>query len=247
MLTRTFLRLVVGLILSAASAQATIPQFVRPDFQNLSGPGTVSGRDPNPGLIWIQGQIRPIASAPSDGAALLTEASFGQPFSPYVFSSTSDPSNTYAAQIVAQVRSVLYPPRGATRAQVLGSTTAFRYKWLLFSPNPGETDVTTHFQDMGNWFGDPERALVNQQILVLRDAIAVSPLDTGLRDLLLDCYYDLAVAEMQSAKKSLASLAAKNLGLTLTSPFVIDDEINIYESSSPWRRTSWPNTPSCCP
>ncbi len=223
-------RLAVGLVLSAASAQARITNFVRPDFQNLSGPGTVSGRDTNPGLIPMQGLIKPAATAPTDGGNRLTEVSFGQPFSPFIFRSTSDPSSTYAAQVVAQVRSVLYPPSASTRANVMNSTAAFRYKWLLFSPTPGEIDVTTHFQSMSNWFGAPERTLVNTQIPILRDALAISSLDTGLRDLLLDCYYDLAVAEMQFAKQSLASLAAKHLGLTLTSPFVIDDEINTYET-----------------
>ncbi len=112
---------------------------------------------------------------------------------------------------------------------VLSSPAAFRYKWLLFSPEPGETDVTTHFQSMSDWYGEPERTLAESQIEILRDALAISPLDTGLRDLLLEVYYDLAVAEMQFAKKSLADLAAKHLGLTVTSPFVIDDEIGIYE------------------
>lgn len=199
MLNRTLSQLVIGLAISVASAQAAITNFVRPDFQNLSGPGTVSGRDPNPGLILMQGLIKPAATAPTDGGNRLTEVSFGQPFSPYIFRGTSDPTNTYAAQVVAQVRSVLYPLTTGTngaRTNVLASTAAFRYKWLLFSPTPGESDVTTHFQSMSNWFGNPERALVNTQILILRDALAISPLDTGLRDLLLDCYYDLAVAEM---------------------------------------------------
>lgn len=232
MLFRILIRSVVGFTMVIATAQATITNFIRPDFQNLSGPGSVSGRDPNPGVIVIQGLIHSpnSSAAPTDGAARLSEVSFGQPFSPYIFRSVSGPSDTYAAEVVAKVRPVLYPPRGATRAQVLSSGTAFRYKYLLFSPTPGEVDVTTHFQNMGDWFGDPERALVNTQIVILRDALAISPLDTGLRELLLDCYYDLAIAEMQFAKQNLASLAAKHLGITLTSPFVIDDEIKIYES-----------------
>src|SRR5438552_2437962 len=81
------------------------------------------------------------------------------------------------------------------------------------------------FQNMGQWYGDPERAIAAQQIAILRDALALSPLDTGLRDALLECYYDTAVAEMQFGKQKLAGLAATHLGLTVTSPFVIDDEI----------------------
>lgn len=222
--------LVLASAFFAVSARAEFESFIRPDFQNLTGPGLVFGRDPNPGLIPIQGLIKPVASAPTDGSVSLTEASFGQPFSAYLFQNEGGETGTYAAQVVAQVRSVLYPPHGSTRAEVQSSGTAFRYKWLLFSPSDGETDVTSHFENMDAWFGDPERALADEQILVLRDALAVSPLDTGLRDQLLECYYDLAIAEMQFAKKRLASLAAKHLGFELTSPFIIDEEIAIYES-----------------
>src|ERR1035438_2213765 len=98
MFNRILLRLALGLAVSAASAQAAISTCVRPDFENLSGPASVSGRDPNPGLIWMQGLITTVAKAPTDGGGFfLTEASFGQPFSPYIFPLTSDltdPTNT---------------------------------------------------------------------------------------------------------------------------------------------------------
>lgn len=106
------------------------------------------------------------------------------------------------------------------------STAAFRYKWLLFSPNPGGLLA---FENIDTWFTAADRVTVNAQIARLRDAIAAAPLDTGLRHLLLDCYYDLAVAEMQGAKNKLATLATKRLGLQLTSPFIIDDEIATYQ------------------
>ena len=209
-----------------APASAATVTIARPDFQNLSGAAPVNSR--NPGLTVFQGLIVPVVNAPSDGGFYLTEAAFGQPFSPWISPSGTPSNSTYAAEVVAAVRGVLYPRPGALRPEILSSSAAFRYKWLLFSPNPGETDVTSHFQSMSNWFGPSERALVASQIVVLRDALAVSPLDTGLRHLLLDCYYDLAVAEMQFTKQQLAALAAKHLGLTVTSPFVIDEEIMIY-------------------
>lgn len=224
MITR-FAFLLAVVLTAAGQTSAAVAILVRPDFQNLSGPAL---NPVNPGVISLQGLIQPAATAPSDGALRLTEASFGQPFSPWI-SPTEDRTNpTYAAEVAAAVRRVLYPQRGALRPEVLNSGAAFRYKWLLFSPNPGEVDVTTHFQSMTNWFGDPERRLVDAQIAILRDALAVNPLDTGLRHLLLDCYHDLAVAEMQFTKQGMASLAAKHLGLTVTSPFVIDDEIKVY-------------------
>ncbi len=210
----------------AVSVSAALVSIARPDYQNLSGAGAVNSK--NPAVTVFQGLIKPPATAPFDGAEHLTEAAFGQPFAPWISPSSTTPTGTYAADVVATVRNFLYPRPGALRPEVLSSSAAFRYKWLLFSPNPGESDVTSHFQSMSNWFGLSERALVASQILVLRDALAVSPLDTGLRHLLLDCYYDLAVAEMQFTKQQLSTLAAKHLGLTVTSPFVIDEEIAIY-------------------
>jgi hypothetical protein len=196
--------------------------LVRADFKNISGSQAV--QEKNPGvLVSIQGSVQPLASSPTDGAHVLTEVSFAEPFSPYI------PYAGFSAGVAADARRALYPSPGSNRAMVLTNTAAFRYKWLLFSPSPGETDVTSHFQQMDSWFGPTERGLADQEIAKLRDALAASPLDTQLRDLLLDCYYDLAVAEMQFAKQRLASLAAKHLGLTVTSPFVIDDEIRIYE------------------
>ncbi len=224
-----FAFLLAATLMAAGPASGTITRLVRADYQNLSSPSFDSGNAQNPGVILaIQGLITPTNTAPTDGFYCLPEASFGQPFSAWIPNCGTNGNSSYAADIVASVRSVLYPPPGALRAQVLSSGTPFRYKWVLFSPNPGEVDVTSHFQDMGQWFGDPERAQVAAQILVLRDALAVSPNDTGLRDLLLDCYYDLAVAEMQFTKQKLAQLAAMHLGLITTSPFVIDDEIKIY-------------------
>ncbi len=214
-----------ALLLTLSPLWADVTNYVRPDFQNITATGTLQQK--NPYVIFWQGHIKPVASAPSDGAVRLTEAAFGQPFAPYL--PDGDGNAAYAARIAEEVRAVLYPPAGANRTVVETGGTAFRYKWLLFSPNPGETDVTNHFENIDAWFSAADRATVNTQIAKLRDAIAAAPLDTGLRHLLLDCYYDLAVAEMQGAKKKLATLATKRLGLQLSSPFIIDEEIATYQ------------------
>ncbi len=221
-------RLVVSavLLLILPPLRADVTNIVRPDFQNITAGGTLQQKNPSVAL-W-QGHIKPAAGAPSDGAVRLTEASFAQPFSPWIPNADFAGNPAFAARIAGEVRAVLYPPVNANRTQVENGGTAFRYKWLLFSPNPGETDVTNHFENIDTWFTAADRATVNAQIAKLRDAIAAAPLDTGLRHLLLDCYYDLAVAEMQGAKKKLATLATKRLGLQLTSPFIIDEEIATY-------------------
>lgn len=217
-----------ALLLTFPSAYADITNIVRPDYQNLTA-ATGAVQSVNPTVVHIQGLITPVATAPSDGAVRLTEASFGQPLARWIPSSDFQSTQSYAARIVSEVRAVLYPPSGANRTAVETSGAAFRYKYLLFSTTPGESDVTSQFDSIDAWFTAADKAVVNAQIIKLRDAIANAPLDNSLRDLLLECYYDLAVAGMQGAKKKLAALATKRLGFEIVSPFIIDEEISTYE------------------
>ena len=217
-----------ALLLTFRSACADVIHIARPNYQNLTA-ATGALQTKNPAVVHIQGLIKPVATAPSDGAVRLTAASFGQPLARWIPSSDFPGTQSYAARIATEVRAVLYPPAGANRTAVEASGTAFRYKYLLFSTKPGESDVTSQFDSIDAWFTAADKATVNAQIIKLRDAIANAPLDNSLRDLLLDCYYDLAVAGMQGAKKKLATLATKRLGLQLASPFIIDEEIATYE------------------
>jgi hypothetical protein len=212
-----------SLIAVGTASASSVPQVCRPDFQNLASSSS-SLQAKNPAVTIIGGNINPSASAPASGGIRLTESSFGQPFSQWT------PGDTYAADVVAQVRAALYPAAGSTRTQVLQSTAAFRYKTLLFTPDGTDTDVTNYFTKIGEWFDEDDRVLAKQQIPILQAAIARAPFDTGLRNTLLDVYYDLAVAEMQFASKELSELAIMRLGFVQTDPFIIDDEIASYES-----------------
>lgn len=212
-----------GFITVGSAAASSVPLVCRPDFQNLASSSAVlQGR--NPAVVIIGGNINPPSTAPASGGTRLTESSFGQPFAQWT------PGDTYAADVVAQVRAALYPTAGSTRTQVLASQAAFRYKTLLFSPAPGEVRVTNYFESINQWFGDAERTLAKAQIATLNAAIARAPFDTSLRNTLLDVYYDLAIAEMQFASKKLSELAAMRLGLVQSDPFIIDNEIAAYES-----------------
>lgn len=210
----------------AASSHAALTTLVRADFKNLSSAQAATQTKNASVIITAGGVIKPAATAPSNGADRLTECSFGEPFAQWV----SD-NGTFSRTLAADIRAKIYGSPGLTRAQLLALNPKppFRYKRLLFSPEAGETDVTNHFQKISDWYGQDERDLAQVHISDLRDAIAVDPFNTELRHLLLDIYYDLAVAEMQFANKKLAELATMRLGFVSTGPFIIDGEITAYE------------------
>ena len=130
-------------------------------------------------------------------------------------------------------RAKLYPAPTATLSQVDKSLenggSAFRYKVLLYNTD-GTSDVTNHFEQIGDWYGEAERTEIKKQIRILRVALANAPYSADLRNVLLDAYTDRAVAELQFIKQDLVFIAKKRLGLELTDQFVIDDEIASYES-----------------
>lgn len=195
----------------------------RAEFRNVSSYHSTTQTD-NPGVASFNGYIK--GSQSQSGGAVLQECAFGQAFSQWF------PSDTYAAPILATVKTALYPEvtPASTRETIEGSAKPFRYKYLLH--NGTGTDDVTAFDpaNMATWFTQADRNLIYAKIADLKIAIAASPLDTGLRNLLLDIYYDLAVAEMQAVKPQLAELAKYHLGLTAlpSGKFVIDKEIDTY-------------------
>ena len=211
----------LAILLSAPALHAT--GQARAEFRNLSS-SQAATQAANPGVASFNGYIKGSQSQ-SGGAEVLQECAFGQAFSQWF------PSDTYAAPILATVKDALYPnvTPSSTRQTIADSAKPFRYKYLLY--NGTGTDVTAFDpSNMETWFTQADRNEIYAQITVLKAAIAASPLDTGLRNLLLDIYFDLAVAEMQAAKPKLAELAKVHLGLTLpdTGKFIIDKEIDTY-------------------
>nr|MCU0781114.1 hypothetical protein [Akkermansiaceae bacterium] len=227
-LHRTATILLAGLGAGWLTTTAHAAGQARADFRNLSSFRSAD-QQANPGVAGFQGYLNPAnpaAPPPQGGNIILQECSFGQPFSPWY------PSDTYGREIVASVTAALYPDtsEAATRQGIEASGKPLRYKWLLYQGTGTDVtafDVTT----VSGWFTQADRDAIVAQLAVLRQAVAASPLDTGLRSLLLDVYHDLAVAEMQAVKPKLAQLATFHLGLE-TLPlgkFIIDEEIRTYE------------------
>lgn len=228
--------LATAAVLLAASASATLTSVIRADFQNRT-PTTYTPAEP--GVIFYSGHLvgpnTAPANVPRGGGYVLQESSFGQPFSPFVVRmSTNNVQQTYGDEVTAGVLAKLIPSQQelASKQGVQGSRAAFRYQWLLFAPNTtnGVTRTVADFDGITPYYGPSERLIVEQQITNLVEALAFSPLHTGLRTALLDCYTDRAIAELQFNKQDLVALGKLRLGLTQDGKFIIDQEINLLSN-----------------
>ncbi len=239
-----------------AAAQLPVP-IVRPDYLNITGtpnaktPGTARAG----GVVFLQGHIANGTNTviPQGGGMQLREATFGTAAASF----SRRPYQGFAEDVLrcagfnghAPVYSVLYPDGYGTAAGVTGSRDSiagtalnpgriFRYKWLMYGDVPGDGTpaiLNLFEQTFGNtadganpWFNDTDRTKAKEQIAILREALAFSPLDRDLQAALLDIYYDLNVVEMQFARKRLAKLATVRLGLASPTAFIVDNEIATY-------------------
>ncbi|MFT4639428.1 MAG: hypothetical protein ACI8T1_002753, partial [Verrucomicrobiales bacterium] len=165
---------------------------------------------------------------PGNTAHLLMESSFGQPFAQWL------PYEAHASEVYNTVHGALYPALGAFRSDIdktfANGGKPFRFKELLYDRKGA--DITQDFDNIAQWFGTAERAVIEAQIKVLRAGLVTNPLDTNLRNLYLDIFHDLLVADIQIVKKDLVALGKLRLGLDRdpTDPFIIFDEIDLLES-----------------
>ena len=226
----------VGLL--AQPASAALGSFIRADFQNRTWTPTNSTTK-ELGVISYPGHLvgpsTPAPSVPQGGGYILQDSAFGQPFSPYVIRmSTNNVEQTYGDEVLAAVLSQLYPSQDqlASKTGVQNSLAAFRYEWLLYAPSTtnGVTRTVADFDGISGYYGDPERAIIAQQITNLVQALQANPLHNGLQQALLNAYTDRAAAEMQFNKQDLVTLGKLRLGLTLSGQFIIDDEITLVSN-----------------
>lgn len=216
-----------------AVAQVGTAFVVYPEFQNaLSANSSDNSSDQNSVAIFSgsEGAYSPpesglFPSIPTNSNGIqLANSGFGQMLARVV------PYANFEVKTIEIAQEKLYPPATAvTRELIAGSGTAFRYKELLYS-GTGDSDIRAGFEGIASYFGDPERALASEGIEILRQGLKYSPLNTKLRNALLDAYYDLIVAETQYVKNDLAEVAKYRLGLLVVPPgkFIIDYEIAGY-------------------
>jgi len=154
----------------------------------------------------------------------LAHSGFGQTFARTI------PYPNFEITTISNAQLWLYPaPTLVTREQIAGSTNAFRYKELLYKPGTNG-QVRAEFESIATFFGDAERQRARNGIEEMRHALKYAPLHRGLRNALLDAYYDFVVAEAQHIKNDLAQIAQYRLGLIAIPPteFIIDKEIGGY-------------------
>ena len=225
-------------------AKANVPSTAaRPNYENASG--NLEGG----GVILYDGIINPntsgVDAAPNSNGIFLSEATWGHPVA---LNQSFGPAGDFVLRKSdnSGVYDVLYPDgyrstegvnltRNDMEDAELGGV--FRYKWLLYSDESGNSPVLNIFEqsfqniddDENPWFNDSDRLAASEQIEVLRKALASAPINQELQIALLNTYYDLATAEIQFARKRQAKLSTVRLGLqTANNPFIIDDEIQLY-------------------
>ncbi len=135
------------------------------------------------------------------------------------------------AGFTGYVRKLLYYPNADNTPDFQKDAAAFRYKELLYKDDAGL--VYPDFSVMGSYWGPAElqRSRDAEAILLTAMARHESP---AYGRLLLDIYYDRAVAETIVAKEKLVLAERARLGLSQVPPpsgFVIDNEIMHYQAA----------------
>lgn len=194
-MTRYFLRtlftLGAGLVASAPLyAQTSVTKVTSP-FSNIVGLEIDASA-----LTVYSGHV----GSSSDGTIFLQQSAMARPVS-----STANVGEN-SEEILQNIRELLQPESSPTGA--------FRYKVLLYQPDPEKvnfkgdktTIIRANFENIEEWYSDPERQLVEEAIATLREAIVADPFNADLHLAMLDIYYDRAVAEIQHIKNQLMEL-----------------------------------------
>ena len=133
---------------------------------------------------------------------------------------------TNDTDVATYVEGMLYWPDAAPTNQ---NIAAFRYKQLLYA-NTGV--VAPQLTNMANLYGNNERTRAALAESYLQAGLTNNPASNLLAGLLLDLYYDRTAAEFILAANSLSSADLARMGPpTVATGFVIDDEINVYQSA----------------
>ncbi|MCL4178417.1 MAG: FG-GAP repeat protein, partial [Verrucomicrobia bacterium] len=138
-----------------------------------------------------------------------------------------------AAGLAAYARRVLYFPEAAASGSMNPNSAVFRYKHLLYTKD--HIGIRPDYQAMPALFGDAERQLAEMVKQELARGLALQPEDPTLGNLVLDLYYDTAVAQAVLAKETLVRASRIRYGPPFApepphNGFAIDLEIPEYQS-----------------
>lgn len=167
------------------------------------------------------------------GTYNLAASSFGQPVS------RSIASFTYRNDLIQTVLGMLYYEY-AGKAGLLPEEAAFRYKNKLYTAEASATQFKRNQLDLLTMWGDAEKQRAEEAAELLKEAIRFMPNDAGLRWVLLDIYYDTALANQILANEKRAQAYEVALGENSSvtnqypnagSGFQINTEIAILEDA----------------
>jgi len=176
------------------------------------------------GAYKVPGSTEP-AQVPSSTGYKIMQSAFGQSVSGAIYPD-------YVNDTVRRAQDLLYYSTVDGASAELNEQAAFRYKVFLYSRDPESAKVRADFHGFDNMYGEDERIRAATAESVILEALRYYPMDSKIWNVLLDVYYDRAVAEIQFIKIRLANLSALRLGLTAPKPnqveLVIDQEIEFY-------------------
>jgi hypothetical protein len=142
------------------------------------------------------------------------------------------PDYANAGTVAAYANQLLYHPSGAASGLLAKDRAAFRYKHLLYGLDAGR--VRARFGLMSSLYGANERQRASEAEEALLRGLSLNPASASLGGLLLDIYYDRAVAESIFAKLALEEAGRARFGRGISPPsptgFLIDNELPKYRA-----------------
>jgi len=166
----------------------------------------------------------------TDGVVVLQSSSFGQP------AANSFPFYQFQAILRDEALTLLYRCGAENGTGTCANPTAgaaFEYKDLLYNKNAAGF-LEAQFLDLATLWTDAHRAKALQAAQLVQSALIYDPSNAGLRNTLLDIYYDTAVADMAKANEKRVEAQKAVMGLGYTPPpggLFIDQEIALLESA----------------
>ena len=194
-----------------------VPPGVNPDVTKSTS-ATFFG-----GHIKVSPNASGVMQEPQGGGYKLAESSFGQAVANTI------PFLGFEQKAVDDSLGMLY-------YEYSGDSAAFRYKVYLYSSDASYS-ISKPYQTMEDYWNEDARGQAVAAAQLIRNALKYNPYHAGLRNALLDIYYDTAVADLTMATNKMVEAQKAALGLPGYIPppreFLISNEIEQVEEALP--------------
>ena len=147
------------------------------------------------------------------------------------------PYPNFVSKTLKQAREALYYDKAPAGKKNLA---AFRYKALLYEKEKvgAEAHIRAQFDKIADLWSCAERKRAHQTAKLVIDALRYAPWNRELRWLLLDIYYDIAVAEKALAQEKHVAVAKLMIEPPGGDKPIIDKEIAVLEDTLPLYRNA---------